>query len=443
MRSRRAEHGSPPIRKAENVTTTQSTQAETVDVEEFRARAREWLEANAPRRGTREAEGAGPGSAEMGSEAERRNIARAKEFQSKLADAGFAGITYPKEYGGAGLTPKHQSAFNAEVAAGGYILPTFPLYIGHGMCLPTIFTHGTEEQKKRFMPPLIDGSEIWSQLFSEPGAGSDVAGLQMRAERHDGEWILNGQKVWTTGAHYSEWGEVIVRTDPDLPKHQGLTMFLVDLHAPGVTVRPLRQITGEAHFNEVFFDDVRVPDSQRLDEVGAGWKVALTTLMNERMAIGGAGGGARRGTGENALVRLARDFGLWDDAEQRDRVMDLYVRNRVFSMLRERMAIAARKGIPGPEFSMLKLIGARLAAAQSELSSNLAGASAIAWEETGTPGEQASMALLNSRSGKIAGGTDEVMLNILGERVLGLPQDPRVDKGVPFRELKVGTLKSS
>jgi alkylation response protein AidB-like acyl-CoA dehydrogenase len=422
------------------VTTTQSTQQ--IEVEEFRAKAREWLEENAPKRGTPEAEAMGRSNAEMGSEAERRSIEMAKDFQGRLTDAGFGGITYPKEYGGQGLTRAHQGAFNAEAAS--FALPTFPFYIGQGMCLPTIFTHGTEEQKKRFMPPLINGSEIWSQLFSEPGAGSDVAGLQMRAERHDDEWILNGQKVWTTGAHYSEWGEVIVRTNPDLPKHQGLTMFLVDLHAPGVTVRPLRQITGEAHFNEVFFDDVRVPDTQRLDEVGAGWKVALTTLMNERMAIGGAGGGGgpRRGSTENALVRMARDFGLWDDAEQRDRVMDLYVRNRVFSMLRERMAIAARKSIPGPEFSMLKLIGARLAAAQTELASNLAGASAIAWEETGSTGEQTSMALLNSRSGKIAGGTDEVMLNILGERVLGLPQDPRVDKDVPFRELKVGTVKS-
>lgn len=418
-----------------------TTQEAAIDVEEYRAKAREWLAANAPKRGA--AEGAGRPSAEMGSEEERRSIERAKEFQKKLAEAGFAGITYPKEYGGAGLTPKHQAAFNAEVAAGGYVLPTFPMYIGQGMCLPTIFTHGTEDQKQRFMPGLIDGSEIWSQLFSEPGAGSDVAGLQMRAERHDDEWILNGQKVWTTGAHYSEWGEVIVRTNPDLPKHQGLTMFLVDLRAPGVTVRPLRQITGEAHFNEVFFDDVRVPDDQRLDEVGNGWKVALTTLMNERMAIGGAGGGGgpRRQAGENALVRLAREFGLWDDGEHRDRVMNLYVQQRVFSMLRERMAMAARKSIPGPEFSMLKLIGARLSAAQSELSSSLAGASAGAWEGSGSPGELASMALLNSRSGKIAGGTDEVMLNILGERVLGLPQDPRVDKEVPFRELKVGTVK--
>ncbi len=417
-----------------------TTQEATIDVEEFRAKAREWLAANATKRGAAGAEAMGRPSAAMGSEAERRAIEATKAFQAKLDDAGFAGITYPKEYGGQGLTQKHQAAFNQEAA--GYVLPTFALYIGQGMCLPTIFTHGTEEQRKRFMPGLIRGTEIWSQLFSEPGAGSDVAGLQMRAERHDGEWILNGQKVWTTGAHYSDWGEVIVRTDADLPKHQGLTMFLVDLHASGVTVRPLRQITGEAHFNEVFFDDVRVPDDQRLDEVGSGWKVALTTLMNERMAIGGAGGGgARRAGGETALVRLAREFDHWDDAEHRDRVMDLYVQQRVFSMLRERMAIAARKSIPGPEFSMLKLIGARMAAAQSELSSSLAGAAAGAWEGKGSSGELASMALLNSRSGKIAGGTDEVMLNILGERVLGLPQDPRVDKEVPFRELKVGTVK--
>jgi alkylation response protein AidB-like acyl-CoA dehydrogenase len=417
------------------LTTTQE-----LTVEEFHSKARDWLAENAPRRGTPEAEGAARPTGEMGSEEEKQGIERCKAFQAKLHDAGLAGITYPVEYGGQGLTRQHQAAFNAEAA--GYVLPTFPLYIGQGMCLPTINTHGTEEQKKRFMPPLIRGEEIWSQLFSEPGAGSDVAGLQMKAERSDDEWILNGQKVWTTGAHYSEWGEVIVRTDPDLPKHQGLTMFLVDLRAPGVTVRPLRQITGEAHFNEVFFDDVRVPDTQRLDDVGSGWKVALTTLMNERMSIGGAGGGgSRRGGGDNALVRLAKDAGVFD-GNARDEVLSLYVQSRVFAMLRERMALAAKKGIPGPEFSMLKLIGARLAASQSELSTSLVGSASTAWEGDDSLGERVAMALLSSRSGKIAGGTDEVMLNILGERVLGLPQDPRVDKDVPFREVKVGTIKS-
>jgi alkylation response protein AidB-like acyl-CoA dehydrogenase len=418
-----------------------TTETQDVTVEEYGERAREWLAANAPKRGTPEGDAAARGGAEMGSDAERENIARCKAFQRKLAEAGFAGITFPKEYGGAGLTRAHQAAYNAEVAAGGYVLPTASLYIGQGMCLPTIGTHGTEEQKKRYMPPLIDGSEIWSQCFSEPGAGSDVAGLQMRAERSDDEWILNGQKVWTTGAHFSEWGEVIVRTDPDLPKHQGLTMFLVDLRAPGVSVRPLRQITGEAHFNEIFFDDVRVPDTQRLDDVGAGWKVALTTLMNERMAIGGAGGGGnRRAAGQNALVRLAQEAGVFD-GQTRDSVLQLYVQQRVLGWLRERMALEARKGIPGPEFSMLKLLGARLSAAQSEVSSNIVGISATAWDDVDSSGARASAALLNSRSGKIAGGTDEVMLNILGERVLGLPQDPRVDKDVPFRTLKVGTVK--
>ena len=412
-----------------------------ISVEEYQERAREWLAEHGPKRGSPEAEAA-TGGGEMGSEEERNRIAISKAFHKKLADAGFAGITYPKEYGGQGLTPAHARAFQAAVAEGGYILPLGLFYIGQGMCLPTIDTHGTEEQKKRFMPELINGQKIWSQLFSEPGAGSDVAGLQMRAERHENEWILNGQKVWTTGAHFSDWGEVIVRTDPDLPKHQGLTMFLVDLKAPGVEVRPLKQITGEAHFNEVFFTDVRVPDDQRLDEVGAGWKVALTTLMNERMAIGGAGGGGpRRQAGDNALIRLAKEHGVWDDGQTRDRVTDLFVQSRVFAMLRDRMAEIARKGIPGPEFSMLKLIGARLSAAQSELSTNLAGAGATAWEGEGTSGEQIAMAVLQTRSGKIAGGTDEVMLNILGERVLGLPQDPRVDKDVPFRTLKVGTVR--
>jgi alkylation response protein AidB-like acyl-CoA dehydrogenase len=204
----------------------------------------------------------------------------------------------------------------------------------------------------------------------------------------------------------------------------------------------LRQITGEAHFNEVFFDDVRVPDDQRLDEVGKGWTVALTTLMNERMAIGGAGGGGGRRTGgDNALIRLARDAGVWSDGEIRDEVMNLYVQQRVLSMLRDKMAMAARKSVPGPEFSMLKLLGARLSAATSELTTNIVGTPALAWEGEDSLGERVAMGVLQSRSGKIAGGTDEVMLNILGERVLGLPQDPRVDKNVAFRELKVGTIK--
>jgi alkylation response protein AidB-like acyl-CoA dehydrogenase len=418
------------------MTTTQD-----ISVEEYAALAKAWLAENAPKRGTPEGDAAARQSGEIGSEDEKRRIAAAREFQGKLADAGFAGITFPKEYGGAGLSREHQNAFNAEVAAGGYVFPTGPLYIGQGMCLPTIFTHGTEEQKKRFMPGLINGQAIWSQLFSEPGAGSDVAGLQSKAEKFGDEWVVNGQKVWTTGAHFSDWGEVIVRTDPDLPKHQGLTMFLIDFNAPGVEVRPLKQITGEAHFNEVFFTDVRVPDDQRLDEVGNGWRVALTTLMNERMAIGGAGGGSRRGAGENAIVRVAKDAGLFDDGEHRDKVMDLYVQQRIFAMLRERMALAAKKSIPGPEFSMLKLIGARQSAALAELSTNLVGTGAIAWESSDDVGARTSNGLLQSRSGKIAGGTDEVMLNILGERVLGLPQDPRVDKEVPFRELKVGTIR--
>jgi alkylation response protein AidB-like acyl-CoA dehydrogenase len=413
----------------------------TVSVEEYRAAAREWLAENAPKPGSAGESTVPWASAEMGSEAEARMVERSKEFQKKLADAGFAGITYPKEYGGAGLTRQHQAAFQAEVAAGGYALPTSPFVIGQGMCLPTIFTHGTEEQKKRFMPKLINGEEIWSQLFSEPGAGSDVAGLQARAEKFGDEWVINGQKVWTTGAHFSDWGEVIVRTDPDLPKHQGLTMFLIDLGAPGVTVRPLRQITGDAHFNEVFFDDVRVPDSLRLDDVGAGWKVALTTLMNERMAIGGGGGGGRRRGAEGGLVRLAKQSGAWADAEIRNQIMGIYVWQRVLGAHSQRLAEEAKKGTPGPEFSMLKLQGARLSAAQSELSANLAGAGAIAWEDEGDSGHRLAMGMLQARSGKIAGGTDEVMLNILGERVLGLPQDPRVDKEVPFRELTVGTVK--
>jgi alkylation response protein AidB-like acyl-CoA dehydrogenase len=423
------------------MTTTQDA-TDMISLDDFREKARSWLAEHGPKRGSKEAELAVRQNAEMGSKEEAERIGFAKEFHKKMADAGFAGIIYPKEYGGAGLTRGHQAVWQQEAAQ--YVLPLGAFYIGQGMCLPTIFTHGTEEQKLEHMPDLISGQKIWSQLFSEPGAGSDVAGLQMRAEKHENEWILNGQKVWTTGAHFSDWGEVIVRTNPDLPKHQGLTMFLVDLKAPGVTVRPLRQITGEAHFNEVFFDDVRVPDDQRLDSEGNGWKVALTTLMNERMAIGGAGGGGgRRGGGDNALVKLIKDVGRNGERTARESVMNLYVQSRVLGFLRQRMAEEAKKGIPGPEFSMLKLLGARLGAAQSELTTNLVGLQSTAWEGESGLGHATAMGVLGSRSGKIAGGTDEVMLNILGERVLGLPQDPRIDKDVPFRTLKVGTISGS
>jgi acyl-CoA dehydrogenase len=426
--------------------TTETKQNFATDLEAFRTYAAEWLEANAPKRGDVEArdqsETADHG-VQMGSSAERDRIKRSKEFQKKLYDAGLAGIAIPKEDGGQGLTREHEAIYRQEASK--YTLPTAPFGLGLGLGLPTILAHGTPEQKQRYVAPLLAGEEIWCQLFSEPGAGSDLAGLQAKAERTGDEWIINGQKVWTSGAHYSDFGYGVFRSDPDLPKHQGLTYFLVDLRSPGVTVRPLRQITGEAQFNEIFFDDVRVPDFDRLGDINDGWRVALTTLMYERMMIGGGGAPAqqrRRGRNEGGLLKLARDVGVLDDPDIRDHVIDLYVQQRILRLLGQRMVVEAAGKAPGPEFSMMKLMGARLGAQTTELAVNLPGPAGIAWESRDSIGRRWSQSLLASRSGKIAGGTDEVMLNILGERVLGLPQDPRPDKELPFREVKVGRITS-
>jgi alkylation response protein AidB-like acyl-CoA dehydrogenase len=307
---------------------------------------------------------------------------------------------------------------------------------------PTLEAYGTPAQQERFLPPLLRGDEIWCQLFSEPGAGSDLAALRTQAVRDGEEWVVNGQKVWTSGAQIADIGGGPFRTDPDLPKHQGLSFFIIDMNQPGVTVRPLRQITGESHFNEVFFDDARAPDSHRVAGVGDGWRVAVTMLMNERMSLGGGGGPQRRGGGEGAIVRLARELGLFDVPDARDRVLDLYIQQRVLGLLGRRMAEEAKGRPPGPEFSIMKLMGTRVGAKITELAPNLIGAGGAAWERDDSAGRRWTQQMLASRAGKIAGGSDEILLNIIGERVLGLPQDPRVDKDVPFRELKVGRVTS-
>jgi len=406
-----------------------------ISVEEFQDRARDWLAKNARKRG--EADVGPMGEAhEMGSAEERDYVARAREFQSKLHDAGFAGITIPREYGGQGLSRAHQAAYNTE--AGAYATPAVN-GLGFGLFIPTLLAHGTEEQKTYWIPKVLRNEKIFCQLFSEPGAGSDLAGLQSKAERVDGEWILNGQKVWTSGAQIADIGGGPFRTDPDLPKHQGLSFFIVDMHQPGVEVRPIVQITGESHFNEVFFTDARTPDTQRVGGVGDGWRVALTMLMNERMSLGGGGSmQTRRGGGEGAIVRLARELDLMGEAEVRDKVVDYYIQQRVLRMLGQRMGEQNKGRQPGPEFSIMKLMGTRVGALITELAPNLIGPGGAAWESADESGSKWTQQLLASRSGRIAGGSDEILLNIIGERVLGLPQDPRVDKDVPFREVKQG-----
>jgi alkylation response protein AidB-like acyl-CoA dehydrogenase len=411
------------------MTTTDERQiTEAPELADFRQRVRSFLAEHAPRRAGSRGDGA------EAFEATVADIATQKTFQAALADAGFAGLTWPKPWG-PGLTPEHQRVFNEEVA--GYEPPTTAYVIGLGMVIPTLIEFGTDAQRERYVAKALRGEEIWSQLFSEPGAGSDVASLQMRAERDGDEWILNGQKVWTTGAQLSDFGAVIVRTNREKPKHRGITMFIVDFKAPGVEIRPLRQMNGGSGFNEVFFTDVRIPDSDRIGEVDDGWRCAIAMLMNERVAIGSGGGGGR-GLGVKPLVDLARRRGALADPVVRQGIADVYIRTQILGYIGQRTRAAVKAGkAPGPEGSIAKLAGALLARRTSDLGIAIAGAGGQAWEDQRE--SRWALSVLSAPASRIAGGTDEVQRNIIGERVLGLPKEPQVDRDVPFKDLKVGT----
>ncbi len=400
-----------------------TTREESGDEAAFRDRVRDWLRDNAPR--ARDPEGpADP-------------VAEAKDFQARLFDAGLAGLTWPREYGGQGLDNRYRRIFEEEAAA--YPLPTSIFLIGFGMCGPTILEHGTEEQKKRYLPPMLRGDELWCQMFSEPGAGSDVAGLQSRAVAIDDGWLLNGQKVWTSGAHYCDFGLVIARTDPDKPKHRGITMFIIDMHADGVVIRPLRQITGEANFNEVFFEDVHLPADDLVGAVDDGWRASITTLMNERVSIGSAGGDRDP---IEPFVAAVHDLGLTDDGATRERIAELYVRQRVLRYLGMRLKESLRAGVsPGPLGSVAKLQGSTISQLSSALGVDLHGLDAVSWSAQGDDEDRWAQAVLSSPGSVIAGGTSDIMRNIIGERVLGLPKEPQVDRDVPFREITVGTQR--
>jgi acyl-CoA dehydrogenase len=403
--------------------------AEIVSEEQFEQEALAFLEANAKLR-VEEKTGWGQGSdnvalfAEKTHQEEAAEVDAAKTWRRMVFDAGFGWIKGPKAYGGRELPTAYERMYQSREAA--FDTPSqAPFGIGLGMVAPTILAHATEATKQRYLRGLYRGDVVACQLFSEPGAGSDLASLQTRAERDGDEWRITGQKVWTSVAQFADIGEIICRTDPTLPKHRGLTGFVVDMRAPGVEVRPLRQMTGGSTFNEVFFTDVRVPDDHRLGDVNQGWTVALTTLMNERAAIGAGGGGVGgiMGGGER-LVDLLRHFGIEKDPMLRQRLADIYINGKVASYTNQRAMAKIKAGqMPGPEMSIAKLsltnnmsrvselvslaLGPRLTADTSEWGT-------YAWSELvlGTPGV------------KVAGGTDEVMKNIIGERVLGLPKEP-------------------
>ncbi len=362
-----------------------------------------------------------------------------RQFLEAQFDAGLAWVHFPLGNGGLGVSPGLQREVISALSAQGAPIGGMKNPIGYGMCAPAVEVHGTDEQKK-MLRSLFSNEHIWCQMFSEPGAGSDVASLAMRAERDGDEWVLNGQKVWTTLAHISAYGLVIARTDPELPKHRGITAFIVDMHAPGVEVRPLRQMTGEAEFNEVYLTDVRIPDSMRLDDVGRGWAVSITTLMNERVSIGG--GTPPRGSGPiGQLLQTWQTHGT-GDAVQRDLVTKLWIDAEVNRLTNIRASQLRKAGTPGPEGSVAKLAMAENNKAIYSLALDIMGAQGMLYEsyEFGRPrhalfSDDMYKNFLRARANSIEGGTSEVLKNIIGERVLGLSGDVRVDKVAAWKDV--------
>jgi acyl-CoA dehydrogenase len=403
----------------------------------FRAKARAWLEKNAR---LRPADEIAPNM--LGERESAAVIQKAKDWQTKKFDEGWAVLTWPKEYGGQGLGRLEAVVWGQEEAK--FDVPPNIYAIGHGMLGPTIMAHGNDEQKKKYVREMARGQVVWCQLFSEPDAGSDLAGLRTSAAKDGSDWILNGQKIWSTGAHFSDFGMIVTRTDPNAPKHAGLTYFIVDMKAPGVEVRPIKQINGASGFNTVFFSDVRVPDSNRLGAVGDGWRVAITTLMNERVAIG-AGGGAGR---FRDLLKLARDTRrngrpAIEDTSVRQKLADFYIRSKGLQYTGYRTLSALSRGAtPGPEGSIGKAVGAPLGQEMASFAMELQGVMSAVNDESVSPQEGLWQEMYLGTPGiRIAGGTDEILKNIIAERVLRLPPEQRVDKDRPFREIPTGSLK--
>jgi alkylation response protein AidB-like acyl-CoA dehydrogenase len=417
---------------------------------ELSHRTRAWITEHVP--------SAWRAAAERGGAAAIREVRTRAEYEAwypVFAHAGFVAPTWPIEYGGAGLSPDEARIVEAELSP--YNLGRLnPL--GLSLAAPALLAHGTEGQRLRYLPPIVHNEEVWCQLFSEPGAGSDLASLSTRAERDGDGWVISGQKVWNTWAHLADYGVLLARTDPDVPKRQGITYFLIDLHEKGVDVRPLRHITGEVDFNEVFLDAVRVPDSQRVGDIDAGWTVANATLSGERQMVAGSGsGGVDRigGSGTTRLIRLARQIstdgrpGGWDDPVVRQELMRLAGEERIRSWTNQRVRARATAGRgPGPESSVGKVHQGDLNQRVQRMATDLLGAASTAWLPTGSDGftEHTSKAyasslpyevrgMLRSRANTIEGGTTEVNKNIIAERVLGLPREPDPWNRAPWRDV--------
>jgi len=400
--------------------------SDTPEEANFRAEVIAFLDAHAEKRGGRLAD------PEM---VDGEYLSRARAWQATKAAAGFAGITWPKRWGGRGGTPMQQVIYSQEEAK--YVTPRGVFEIGLGMCVPTLMAYADKGTSERHVGPALRGEEIWCQLFSEPGAGSDVAGLRTRAERDGDDWVINGQKIWTSGAHFSEFGLLLTRTDPGVAKHAGLTMFFLDMKSPGVEVRRIKKISGTSNFNEVFFTDVRIPDSQRLGAAGEGWKVALTTLMHERLAVG-----TISGPDFPELLELVRTIEVNGapaarDASVREHLADWYVQSKGLEYTKLRTITALSRGqMPGPESSIFKVVSATKLQEIANYALDLMDSGGLVSDpETAPMRAMFQQALLYSPAGRIAGGTDEILRNIIAERVLGLPGDIRVDREKPFNQI--------
>jgi len=398
---------------------------------EFRAKCRAWLEANAELKTKK------TNSVKNMNVGNKSLLEAAAEWQKKKYDAGWAMIHWPKEFGGIGATPIERIIWAQEESK--FNVPKGVYEIGLGMAGPVMMEYATDEQKERYLPLMAEGKEIWCQLFSEPSAGSDVAGLRSKAVQDGENWVVNGQKVWTSGAHFSDYGILVVRHDPSLEKHKGLTFFFVDMKSPGIEVKPIKQLTGGSSFNEVYFNDVVIPDSQRLGEIGDGWKVAITTLMNERLAVGDADG-----VDANEAFELAKKHNkdgeqLIDNNAVRESIADWYCEASGLKNTKLRtMSALSRGDTPGPEASITKIVSANKLQAIGNFGMDSSDMSGMLMDEE-SDFIKFQMAWMGAAGLRIAGGTDEILKNIIAERVLGLPQEARADKGLAFKDIPSGS----
>jgi alkylation response protein AidB-like acyl-CoA dehydrogenase len=414
--------------------------ADIEDVESFRQRARTWIRGN-----LRPATGHGSSLRLTNDEEELAGVARDREVQRMLFDGGFAGIVVPKEYGGQGLTPAHQRAFNEELV--GYEYPARLQVPPFTPCMAVLLDFGTEEQKKRHVPALLKGEEIWMQLLSEPSGGSDVAGALTSAVRDGDEWVLNGSKIWTSGAWWADWALCLARTNWDVPKHRGLTVFMVNLHAPGVEVHRIEMLNGNKEFCQEYLSDVRVPDSDRIGEVDDGWTVGVRWMFHERMQynspyVTAPAGMSHGGTSSGSIVQVVKDAGRIDDPIARDLAGEAIELSVVTDALNRRVGRGVMSGVMNDQAAAVgRLLSCVVSARRSTIAFEIAGAAGAAWTDDDGDAAERGVDFLMRQTGSIGGGTTEMARNVVAERVLGMPRERALDKDVPFRDVPRGSAR--